>query len=202
MGRAEARSAEIERPEGVIRTFHVSLNKVEPSKSVWARNLFSKNRYVSRLRVLDEMEPRGPKVPLVSEPSRFACRAERLAWATASPNRTVIVPPRKAKRVAPDADSGEEMALGVRSKVIWFNIFDAPFIHHAGGDVPCGYELTEPSGGTRIDLVVIGGHAYSLLWLLTAPRKRKPAHQQASFDGTRLHERAKARKMGEGACAG
>src|ERR1700743_1690028 len=81
MGRAEARSAEIERPEGVVRSFHVSLNKVEPSKSVWARNLLSKYWYASRLGVFDEVEPCWPEVPLVREPSRFACRAERLAWA-------------------------------------------------------------------------------------------------------------------------
>jgi hypothetical protein len=60
MGRAEARSAEIERPEGVVRSFQVSLNKVEPSESVTARNLLSKDWYVTSLCMLDEMEPRWP----------------------------------------------------------------------------------------------------------------------------------------------
>jgi hypothetical protein len=41
--RTEARSAEIERPDGVARSFQVSLNKVEPSKSVLARNLLAKD---------------------------------------------------------------------------------------------------------------------------------------------------------------
>ncbi len=55
---AEARSAEIERPEGVARAFHVRLNKVEPSKSVLARNLFAKE--LARSALADEMEERGP----------------------------------------------------------------------------------------------------------------------------------------------
>jgi hypothetical protein len=42
--RTEPRSTEIESPEGVTLSFHVSLYKVEPTKAVFARNLFSKNR--------------------------------------------------------------------------------------------------------------------------------------------------------------
>jgi len=34
MGRAEARSWGINRPEGVARSFHISLNNVDPSESV------------------------------------------------------------------------------------------------------------------------------------------------------------------------
>jgi hypothetical protein len=40
--RADARSAQIDRPAGVIRSFQVSLNKVEPSKAVLARNLLQR----------------------------------------------------------------------------------------------------------------------------------------------------------------
>lgn len=43
MGRAEARSAQIRRPEGVVRAFHVSRYKVEPSEAVEARNLLAKD---------------------------------------------------------------------------------------------------------------------------------------------------------------
>jgi len=56
----DARSAEINRPEGVARSFHVIVNKVEPSKSVFARNLLTKDRYSGRLGCLDEVEERGP----------------------------------------------------------------------------------------------------------------------------------------------
>lgn len=37
--RADARSAQISRPEGVCLCFQVSVNKVEPSEAVLARNL-------------------------------------------------------------------------------------------------------------------------------------------------------------------
>ncbi|MEG3175882.1 hypothetical protein U1872_06540 [Sphingomonas sp. RB3P16] len=56
--RPDARSAQIDRPAGVIRSFQVSLNKVEPTESVLARNLFSKD--VRRAALLDEIVPSGP----------------------------------------------------------------------------------------------------------------------------------------------
>jgi hypothetical protein len=43
MRSAEARSAGIDRPEGVARRFQVSLYKVEPSKAVFRCNLLAKN---------------------------------------------------------------------------------------------------------------------------------------------------------------
>jgi hypothetical protein len=55
---AEARSAGIDRPEGVTRAFQVILYKVEPSKAVFARNLLAKDDW--RAALLDEVEPRGP----------------------------------------------------------------------------------------------------------------------------------------------
>lgn len=58
MRRTDARTAGIDRPDGVIRSFHVSLNKLEPSKAVLARNLFAKDD--CRAALLDEMEERGP----------------------------------------------------------------------------------------------------------------------------------------------
>lgn len=54
----EARSAEIERPEGVTRAFHVSRYMVEPSERVLARNLLSKE--LVRTADVDEMEEGGP----------------------------------------------------------------------------------------------------------------------------------------------
>jgi hypothetical protein len=43
MGRPEARSRGNDRPAGVVHSFHVSLNKVEPSEAVTASNLLAKN---------------------------------------------------------------------------------------------------------------------------------------------------------------
>ena len=75
----DARSAQIGSPDGVTRVFQVSVNKVEPREAVLARNLLSKHR--CRPALADEIEERGPQVPLVSEPAAAACRAERLAGA-------------------------------------------------------------------------------------------------------------------------
>jgi hypothetical protein len=75
--RTEARSAGIKRPAGVSRCFQVSLNNVEPSEAVLTCNLLAKDD--ARAALADEVEPSGPKVPLVSKPFSFACRAERLA---------------------------------------------------------------------------------------------------------------------------
>lgn len=56
--RTEARSAGIERPDGVPRSFQVSLYKVEPSEAVIARNLLAVEAL--RLALIDEVEERGP----------------------------------------------------------------------------------------------------------------------------------------------
>jgi hypothetical protein len=39
VGRADARSAQITRPDGVTASFHVSENKIEPREAKAARNL-------------------------------------------------------------------------------------------------------------------------------------------------------------------
>lgn len=49
MRRADARSAEIDRCEGVARSFHVSVYKVEPSEAVLARNLLTKDDWRAAL---------------------------------------------------------------------------------------------------------------------------------------------------------
>jgi hypothetical protein len=55
------------------------LYKVDPVIDSFARNLFSSDDW--RAALLDEVMGRGPKVPLVSKPTSFACRGERLARA-------------------------------------------------------------------------------------------------------------------------
>jgi hypothetical protein len=76
MRRADARSAEIDRPAGVARCFQVSVYKVEPTEAVFRRNLFTKDDW--RLALADEVMERWPQVPLIIKPCSFACRAERL----------------------------------------------------------------------------------------------------------------------------
>jgi hypothetical protein len=58
MRSAEARSAQIDRPAGVARCFQVSLYKVDPSKSVFTRNLLTKDD--TRSTLADEVEKRWP----------------------------------------------------------------------------------------------------------------------------------------------
>jgi len=55
---ADARSADIDRPDGVTFDFQVSVNKVEPSEAVLACNLLAKDDRRSALR--DEPVPSGP----------------------------------------------------------------------------------------------------------------------------------------------
>ena len=87
---ADARSAQIGRPDGVTRSFQVSVNKVEPLEASRTRNLLSKDD--CRAALLDEVEPRRPEMPLIRKPMSLACRAERLARARASPHASVIRP--------------------------------------------------------------------------------------------------------------
>jgi len=56
--RTEARSAEIERPCGVVQTFQVSLYKVEPSPTALACNLLSKHD--ARAALCNEVVPVRP----------------------------------------------------------------------------------------------------------------------------------------------
>jgi hypothetical protein len=117
MRSAEARSAGIDRPDGIARRFQVSRYKVEPSKAVFRCNLLAKDEF--RAALFDKPVEGRPEVPLVIKPAAFACRAERLAGTGASPDRSVVGPPRLSQGEAPDADSGEEMALNKSGKVAW-----------------------------------------------------------------------------------
>lgn len=113
--RTDARSAQICRPNGVARCFHVRLYSVEPSEAVLARNLLSKDDW--RMALADEPMKLGPEVTLVVEPLAFARCTERLARAGASPDGSVVRPSGETEGVGPDADPGEEVALGVALEV-------------------------------------------------------------------------------------
>jgi hypothetical protein len=116
------RCAHINRPEGVIRCFQVERNTIEPSKSVRARNLFTKAD--ERAELLNELEPRRPKVARIVGASAFPGRAERLAGAGSGPGLSVIWPASESERIRPSSDAGEEMALVEASEVSWLNKFD------------------------------------------------------------------------------
>jgi hypothetical protein len=117
---SEARSADIDRPAGVIRVIQVRLNSVEPSESVNGRNLFPKAN--DRSSCLDEAKELWPKMPFVVERFAFAGRAEGLAGARPGPDFAVVGPSCETQGVTPDSDSSEEVALGVSSEIIGPNI--------------------------------------------------------------------------------
>ena len=66
MRRADARSAEIDRPAGVARCFQVSVYKVEPTEAVFACNLLTKDDW--RAALADEVVESWPQVPLIIKP--------------------------------------------------------------------------------------------------------------------------------------
>jgi hypothetical protein len=153
---ADARSAQIDRPDGVARSFQVSVYSVEPSKAVLARNLLSKDDW--RATLLDETEPGGPEVALVSEPSALARGAERLAGAASGPYGAVVGPPSESQRVAPDADSGEGVELLRAGNIHGIEFHQAPLIDAPRCDMARGDEVPHPRRRKRIDLVVDRRH--------------------------------------------
>jgi hypothetical protein len=109
--RADARSAQISRPTGVVRVFQVSEYSVEPREASWARNLLSKDD--CRLALADEVKEGRPEVPLVGEPRTFVLlgSAEGLARAAAGPHRPVAGPASQLERVRPPSDACKEVTL-------------------------------------------------------------------------------------------
>jgi hypothetical protein len=156
----DARRRERDTPEGVVHGFQVSLYKVEPRPDIAARNLLSIDDW--RPALLDEPVEGWPEVPLVSKPSSFACRAERLARTGTGPNRSVVCPASTAESQAPDADAGEEMALGELAQVCGAHVLDAAGVDDAIGDVAGGDEVAEPTGCIVVNLVVVGGHGWGV----------------------------------------
>ena len=112
---ADARSAQIDSPNGVARCFQVSVYSVEPAEAVLARNLLSKDNW--RAALCDEPVELGPEVALVFDAFALTGGAERLAGAASGPDGPVVGPSGEAEGVAPDADAGEEVALGVTAQV-------------------------------------------------------------------------------------
>jgi hypothetical protein len=112
---ADARSAQICRPDGVARCFHVRMYSVEPAEAVLTRNLLSKDDW--RTALADEPVELGPEVPVVGKSCSLSGGAEWLAGAGAGPDGPVVGPSGETESVAPDADTGEEVALRVTLEV-------------------------------------------------------------------------------------
>jgi hypothetical protein len=112
---ADARSAQICRPNGVARCFHVSAYSVEPAEAVLACNLLSKDN--CRAALCDEPMELRPEVALVFDAFALTGGAEGLAGTASGPDGSGVIPSGEAEGMGPDADPGEEMALGVAAQV-------------------------------------------------------------------------------------
>ena len=112
---ADARSAQICSPNGVARCFQVSVYSVEPAEAILARNLLSKDNW--RAALVDEHVEGGPEVALVVKAFALSGGAVGLAGAASGPDGPVVGPSGKAEGVGPDADPGEEVALGITAQV-------------------------------------------------------------------------------------
>lgn len=162
MRRTEARSRDTGRCDGVTDSFQVSLNKVEPAVADRCFNLFTKD--CLRFSLLDEIEPGGPEVSLITGALLLSGGAEWLAGAASGPHWLVIWPSGEPQGVAPDSDAGEEMALCVSGKIVCSDILDAPFVHVAGRNVAGGDKVPQPLRGVGVDLVIVGAHAFPFLY--------------------------------------
>jgi hypothetical protein len=157
--RTDARSAHIGGPCCISHCFQVKAYSVEPSPSVLARNLLSKDCW--RAALCDEPVEGRPEVPLVGEAFSLARRAERLAGAGAGPDGVVIGPSGKAEGVAPDTDPREEMALSEIAEISSLNGDDRSSVNNSIRDMPFLDQLPQPGCGILVVLVVVSGHANS-----------------------------------------
>ena len=154
--RTDPRSAEIKRPDGVARSFQVSVNKVEPREAKFRTNLLPQDDW--RPDCSNELEPDGPEVPLVSEASLGAGIGQGLTRTRACPDGTIGRPSCEIEGEVPSSDPSEEVRSSNSSNVVWCDFRDRSVIHASFGDPSSVHEVAKPLCGERFVLVVVGGH--------------------------------------------
>jgi len=163
---ADARRAQIGGPDSMSQCLQVSANSGEPSPSILARNLLSKDDWRAALR--NEAAELGPEVALVIDPASFAGGGEGLAGTGPGPDGPVVRPASQSKSEGPSADAREEVRLRVALEVVRLDIGNAPGVDVAGRDVPFGDQLAQPCGRAGVEFVVVGARGADL-------RRRHPA---------------------------
>ena len=133
-------------------SFQVSRHKVDPLPASRAFNLLPNDAV--RATLADEPVEGGPKVPLVSKPAAFACRAERLAWAGSGPERMIGGDSRLSQGKRPSAEAGEKVALSKSNKLVWRNVFNAPFVHYARRNFSRLNQVAQPRRAIGVYFVV------------------------------------------------
>jgi len=153
--RADARSAQIGGPDLIAHRFQVSAYSGEPSTSIRARNLLSKQNWRSAL--ADESEPLWPKMPRVICSAPLPRRREGLAGTGAGPDLEIVGPSCEPQRERPSSNAREEMR-GLRN-VISPYLHDAPLVYMPRRKVPGLDEAAEPASGERVVFVVPCAHS-------------------------------------------
>ena len=178
---ADARSAQICRPDGVARCFQVSVYSVEPAKAVLARNLLSKDDW--RAALCDEAVELRPEVPVVVETFALSGGAEGLAGAGAGPDGPVVGPSGETEGVGPDADTGEEVALGVAVEVRSSHVPNGSFIDISVSDQFIGDQVAQPLRGVGVYLVIVRAHwPLRTTVIFTRQTPAQPIRRAAAFD--------------------
>ena len=98
-------------------------------------------------------------MPLVSKPSAFACRAERLARAAPCPY-LASPPSGLIECVVPYCNSGKEVQSVIPGELIWSDIFNTAFIYITFGNPPFGHQIAYPLRGIWINFVVVSPQAF------------------------------------------
>jgi hypothetical protein len=196
---ADARSWDIDRPDGVVRSLQVREYKVEPSEAVLARYLLSNDD--SRSAGGDESEPLRPEVPLVGEASPLSGLRERLTRAASGPHVDVVGPSGVAQGAGPDSDAGEEVALSVAGDVGGLEVSDRSFIDDSCRDLPRGDEVACPRRRVRVVVVVVRGRQRLLKHELAAPdadeARRRAAELHVEGEVARDHRLRRPRRRGQ-----
>ena len=157
--RADARSAYINRPAGVIRCFQIMRYSIPPPQGSRACNLFAKDR--ARAALADEPEEHGPQVPVVGFRESLAGVGKWLAGAGTRPDGPVVGPSSQAKGKRPAPDPGEEVALDVSGELAGVDVCDASFVNSSMSYVSFFHERPQHMDLGRVELVVVGGHCAS-----------------------------------------
>jgi hypothetical protein len=122
MGRADARSAQICRPDSVTQFFQISRYSIEPFTSVFAARLFAKDD--CRATLVDEGVELRPEVPFVFLTAAFTGTRNRLTRHTCGPDAFGIRDSREPEGFCPSGNSGKEMTLPVLNKVFCLDVRD------------------------------------------------------------------------------
>jgi hypothetical protein len=120
--RVDGASRDIDAPAGVSFVRHIRADSVEPTVARRSRNLLSHDD--SGPSGTDEAMKVRPQMPWIIGSEPFAGRRERLAWAGAGPEWSVVRPSSKSSCNGPESAAGEEVTLGEACEVIGLNFLD------------------------------------------------------------------------------